>query len=404
MKPFTSTKTVRQSIMECLEHAKKFPVLELPVNAWCTDPDYNPSGVSYNKFMFDDGDAVLTSPGEELALPVEILPASALYGVICALRHEATITAEMTGASNPEIKFYEMPSTWWNIIKDIDEKISTFLDKEHLSGRQAFECLLILGGPGSPEDMTDDGSGKVSLLTNWAANCPMPYVVCETEDSSTPTIHAVDAVDWTNQGFQIRATLSDSVTGKQFEFDFLPGGMVLPRCGQENSFHMPAESLYRLETILWRIVSNEILFEEKTKRNNPGKQARQALCFNAIKALVKKHSDLYGNEGEYKRCVSFDRRDYEHLADIPHVRTDWGGTAAISNVWLISGVNDESDETVVIESYPVCGMMHARQYNGSENVEWDRILSAIYSEFQGPDDPEWEEWLEEFRKSTETRA
>ena len=211
-------------------------------------------------------------------------------------------------------------------------------------------------------------------------------------------LRRVGRITWTAEWQEMFMTLCTEDGKEEFHFEVYPHGEVVARpadpspkrSAADNRYavEIPTESLQRLE---------RLLLNEQFRIDNDREEKRRAcreirmpgtFHFLALKRLLAERGQRLKDGG---RVVYFERSSFEYQADIPHVRTWWGGIAAIEEIRL------EKDGEIQIDTCGVLGFENSRIYTGFEDEAWDAIFSQAYTEFQNADDPEWEEWQEGFR-------
>ena len=396
MQTDNSSKTIRQQILLCAEKLKdSFPVV-LPDGYEYSEPDGSPiTGTLFNQADFFRGQLGLVSNGNGYFIPQDQVPASKLMGIIIALFEKHCISI-CDAVLNQRVNASDGVNA--NTMLQMLREFRPYKDRRAAAGRQVYENMLILGGPWSPDETVNDGCGTASLMEDWSEAHKLPYVLFESE-MSRPIVNAVDTIHWVAKNDRIFVILSDSVSEKGFRFEVFPNGYL--HAHQENAdIDIPTESLLRLEAILWRQVIRKQAHDEEVKRSKREIQPLGTLHYLTIKELIREKG---GDFGYGRRGVSFNRKSFDYQADIPHIRTVWGGTAAISDIWIDRNPAGHHEEVLVIRTFPVCTMQHTECYNGFEDEPWDRILSQVYTELQTQTDPEWEEWVQSFRERLENK-
>ena len=393
-------KTLRQAVLDGFGKLKRIYGKPLPEYLCWTEPDGSPvAGTRFNSLVFKEGKPALLAEKVNFTIPLDGVPTSRLCELFgyCIAEEEQSLTRALRTANVEDRKaLRENRRALLPLFLDF----VPYTNPRLAAGRQICESLLALGGPLDGDDLYDDGCGDRLLAQPYVRPEELPYVVVTNagKKGDKETIRRIGRITWTAEWQEIFVTLCAEDEKDEFFFEVYPHGEVVARpadpspkrSGADNRYavEIPTESLQRLE---------RILLNEQFRIDNDRAENRRALreirmpgtfLFLALKSLLAERGHRL-KDGS--RVVYFERSSFEYQADIPHVRTWWGGVAAIEEIRL------EKDGRIQIDTCCLLGYESSRIYTGFEDEAWDAIFSQAYTEFQNADDPDWEEWLAGFR-------
>lgn len=377
---------------------------ELSASACYTEQEGSAvAGILFDHLTLLDERVMLSTEDGTYMIPIDSLPTKYLVAYLnglLRLENRRIETAKSKGDTNQEKLAKDMAE-----FVGIVEKTKPFESERSASGRQVFETLLALGGPWGKNDLLNDGSGLISLTGRGVKENDLPYILVfnAAPNNDKPEVHRIDEIDWAVELDQmIVATLHNNFYDEEFLFEIHPDGTVKARAKNANMeektdsvrIALPTGQIQRLEDILFlkKIKEDAMLEAEKSRSREIAPLG--TFYFLALKKLLKKK----GQDALSTKVVYFDASSYEYTADIPHVHTWWGGIAAIAEIELLG---NQTEDNLMIKTYGICGMHSGKVYNGLEDEDWELIFSQAYTELQNAEDPEWEEWIEEFRQELE---
>lgn len=380
---------VRETLVEIISEYRRFLPVTLYEGDEYTVPDGDLEGTLFDTLAVQDERIVLTAHEGSYTIAIDEapVPASALAAIARLLvRKEWDEVGKALLDPRCDRKTAAIDEE--RVTRLVNERY-LWLDANRASERQVFESLLALGGPHSADDLLDDGCGDLFLGDNPDA---LPTVFTGNGNADQFT---ADEISWVAERSSISLTLRESASGREARFVVLPDTLHGIRNHPDAPKAQGLSGVRKLEKFLYRTLLDTQKKACEEYRNLATEQGFTGPLY------VLAIRDIILQRGSGHCCHSFERNSYDYQADIPHITAWWGGPAAVDTVYL----NPDIRDSVGICCFPLCGLYHEKVYRGDEaGVPWDRLFSEVYSQLQGPEDPEWEEWLESNRSRLLTEA
>lgn len=377
---------VRETLIGIITEYRRFLPVTLYEGDEYTVPDGDLKGTLFDTVAVLDDKIVLTSHEGTYAIAIDEapVPASAL-AAIARLLVRKEWDAVGRALLDPRCDRDQCAIDAESVTRLVNQRY-LWLEPNRACERQVFECLLALGGPHSADDLLDDGCGDLRLGDDPDA---LPTVFTGNGNADQFT---ADEISWVAERSAISLTLRESKSGREARFVVLPDTLHGIQNHPDAPLAQGLSGVRKLERFLYRT-----LLDNQKKAREEYRHLIAEQGFNGP-LYVLAIRDIIFNRGSGHSCHSFERNSYAYQADIPHITAWWGGPAAVDTIYNIR-------DSVGICCFPLCGLLHDQIYRGDEaGVPWDRLFSEVYSHLQGPEDPQWEEWLETNRARLVTDA
>lgn len=380
---------VRETLVEIITEYRRYLPVTLFEGDEYTVPGGDLEGTLFDTVAAQDDRIVLTAHEGSYAIPIDEapVPASALAAVARLLvRKEWDEVGK--ALLDPRCDRMSCAIDEERVTRLVNERY-LWLDPNRASERQVFECLLALGGPQTYDSLLDDGCGDLRLGDDPDA---LPTVFTGNGNADQFT---ADEISWVAERSAISLTLRESASGREARFMVLPDTLHGIRNHPDAPKAQGLSGVRKLERFLYRTLVDT---QKKAREEYRHLAAEQGFNGPLYMLAIR---DIILHRGSGHCCHSFERNYYDHQADIPHITAWWGGPATVESVYL----NPDIRDSVGISCFPLCGLFHDKIYRGDEaGVPWERLFSEVYSHLQGPEDPDWEEWLETNRTRLVTEA
>ncbi len=376
---------LREQLLSLINQHKAFLPVRIPVLDIITLTGNDPvAGIPFDTVINDpttDGPC-LVSEEHTYCIPLEGLPASTLLRVLRTLAKEnrEAFTEDLADPGTSPALLRKNGT----MVAETDNFLAS-KSEPSAACTHIFECLLQLGGPLRPEDLLDDGCGEFLLD---ATEMPLPYVTVADQflGNTIDEVHNITSIEWT---CELDSLLLVCKADKREFFFTVREGSIRPvsegsgAVHNPNGLNLPFESILALEDQV-----NSALNKQKAKEKAEKASSREIKPLGTLLVLALK-TLLHTRGHNRNTSVYFDPKSFEFQADIPHIHTPFG-YAAIDSIYI-------QDNLLHISSF-LCGHDIDSTPNGTEEEAWTAIFSQAYTELQNENDPDWEGWLEDFRK------